>query len=376
VRDWPDVQSTTTDARTAPSRLNKAPNFLQNSDEFKIPKDSTGAADTKRRTLSFPGKGRVADSTKQEARMIAQLSRGSLALLLIAGWSVACSEAAQKGGNQKTPAANTKATDEDDDEDDGDEPSDEGDGDEASGDGDVDKVFALFCERAAETKAAKDKLGDYLEKFCTGGKPTDVLSSKLIDEAYTGSGEPKLKKMGEWVDDPDEKTTEGFFGTAIKLPISIEDHFNKVGPKAGDEANIKRLAETSGSIVEIAKIAEEHKEDGKYHVRGWTIEQKLTKELAAIKLSVTAHTIARSDQHELEKGSAYLYTQYLVESKQTIKTFDTLTAGISVGGSSYLLTVARVKLENMGFPPIAKDTIKETASQLVKTMYKEAEAAQ
>jgi hypothetical protein len=306
-------------------------------------------------------------------------------LLLIAGWSAACSESAQKGSNQKEPASTSKTKDDDgndDDDDDGD-PSDDGEGDEGSGEegdgepsADDGKVFALFCERAAETKAAKDKLGDYLEKFCSGGKATDVLSSKLIKDSYAGSGDPKLKKMGEWVDDPDDKTTEGFFGVGIKLPISIEDHFNKVGPKAGDEANIKKLAETGGSVVEIAKIVEEHKEDGKYHVRGWTIEQKLTKELEQIKLKATAHTIGRSDQHELEKGSAYLYTQYLTESKQTIKSFDMLTAGIKVGSDSYLLTVARVKLENKGFPPVAKDTIKETASELVKTMYKEAEAAQ
>jgi hypothetical protein len=150
VRDWPDVQPTTTGARTAPSRLRKAAKFLHNSDELKVPKESTAAADTKRRTLSFPGKGRVAGSTKQEARMIAQLSRGLLALLLIAGGSVACSEAAQKGSNQKTPAADPKATDEDDDEDDVDDQSNDDDSDDGNGngdgegDGEGDKVFALF----------------------------------------------------------------------------------------------------------------------------------------------------------------------------------------------------------------------------------------
>lgn len=241
----------------------------------------------------------------------------------------------------------------------------------------ADKAFGLFCERAAETKAVQDKLGSYLEKLCNGGKPTKTFTSALIKSAYDGSNEPSLKKMGEWEEDKANKTTAGFFGVGIKIPISIEDHFNKVGPNGGNKDVIKSVIEsTPGTTVDLVEIKQTHEKDDKYQIRGWTVEQKTTRVLEKLKIKATTHTISRSDQFELEKGSVYLYTSYITESIETIKNFETLTAGVKIGDDSYLLTISYVKIDNKGVHAAAQTTIKDTAGDVVRQMYDQAKKVQ
>lgn len=303
----------------------------------------------------------------------------SLVILLTTGWHMACAEpetnqtAAPTKPNKPRP---TPDGDDGEDGDDGDDGSDDGSDDSSSDGSDgaepVDtSALRTFCERAAETNA-KTKLGEYYDKFCADGQPTSVFSL-LMKSAYAGSGDPKLKKMGEWVEEKEAKTTTGFFGVGIKMSGSITDYFDKVGPKAGDPQEIRKLAGAGGSTVEIAEVLQQHPNDGKYQVRGWTIEQKSSRQIPTINITVTMHTISRTDQYELEKGSAYLFTSYLTESKATLLTFDTFMAGVKVGDSNYLLIVARLKIDNKGFHSVASDSIRSTAMELVKSMYQTAD---
>jgi hypothetical protein len=286
---------------------------------------------------------------------------------LLAVLVTACSsQSGQSGDNQKTPASSKVASEDAEETGDGQE-SDSGDADATSAD--ADKVFSLFCERAAETKVVQEELGEQFDKLCQDGKPTKLLATVLVKSAFSGSGEPSLKKVAEWEEDKEAKTTSGFFGVGIKLPIGIDQHFDTIAVKGGEQESIDAMAEASGGVAEISKVLEEHKADGPYHVRGWTIESKASRQVEAIKMSVSTHTVARSDQFELEKGSVYLYTQYLVESKQTIKDLKMVTAGLKVGQASYLLTVSRVEIENKGFHPVAMSSIRQSAAGLTKAMY-------
>lgn len=286
--------------------------------------------------------------------------------------ATACSsQSGQSGDNQKTPAASSKVSSEDSEESDErqESDSDSDSGDAVAAPADSDEVFALFCERAAETKVVQEELGEQFDKLCQDGKPTKLLVSVLVQSAFDGSGEPSLKKVADWEEDKEAKTTSGFFGVGIKLAIGIDQHFDTIAVKGGEQESIQAMAEAAGGVAEISKVLEEHKEDGPHHVRGWTIESKASRQVEAIKISVSTHTVARSDQFELEKGSVYLYTQYLVESKQTIKNLKMLTAGLKVGQASYLLTVSRVEIENKGFHPVAMDSIRESAAGLTKAMF-------
>lgn len=303
-------------------------------------------------------------NSDEASRTKSNLILSSLLAVLVTACS---SQSGQSGDNQKTPAASSKVASEDAEETGDGQESDSGDA--AATSADADKVFSLFCERAAETKVVQEELGEQFDKLCQDGKPTKLLATALVKSAFSGSGEPSLKKVAEWEEDKEAKTTSGFFGVGIKLPIGIDQHFDTIAIKGGEQESIDAMAEASGGVAEISKVLEEHKADGPHHVRGWTIESKASRQVEAIKLSVSTHTVARSDQYELEKGSIYLYTQYLVESKQTIKDLKMLTAGLKVGKSSYLLTVSRVEIENKGFHPVAMSSIRESAAGLTKAMY-------
>jgi hypothetical protein len=305
------------------------------------------------------------------ARAKSQLLLSPLLAILAAACS---SQSAQNGDNQKTPAANSKVSSGESEEI-GDE-QEEDSGDAVASSADADEVYSLFCKRAAETKVVQEELGEQFDKLCQNGKPTKLLAKILVKSAFSGSGDPSLKKVAEWEEDKEAKTTSGFFGVGIKLAIDIDRHFDTIAVKGGEKESIDAMAEASGGVAELSKVLEEHKADGLYHVRGWTVESKASRQVEAIKTSVSTHTVARSDQFELEKGSVYLYTQYLVESKQTIKDLKMVTAGLKIGASSYLLTVSRVEIDNKGFHPVAMESIRESAAGLTKAMFEASEENQ
>lgn len=296
--------------------------------------------------------------------------KASLASALLL-FLTACSE--EKDKNQKTPQSSTKAANG------ADAGAEDEDEDEAIADTGIDpndKVFALFCERAAETEVAAEQLADYLAYFCEDGAPTKLLTGSLIAKAYAGKGTPALKTVEEWSEDKKAKTTTGTFGVGIKLPVSMADHFTKVAPLAGNEEALRAQAEGAGAEVETASVLQEFKEEGKYHIRGWETELRSSKQIPGVGIKATAHYIARLDQYELEKDKAYLYTNYLVEGKESFVTMDTLTAGLQIGDDAYLLTVSRLGVGNKGFHKVAVTSLQGLASDVVKGNFDAAKAAE
>lgn len=292
-------------------------------------------------------------------------SRPTLGVLMLGVFAIACNGVAPKNGAEQSKAAAKPQKIKDDDV----IASGKG-GDSADLiDDNASEVFTIFCEKAAQTEAIQKNLSDYFEYFCVDGTPTKFLTTTLVESAYEGVGDPIIKKIKDWHDDPKARLTTGFVGVGIKLPISIQEHFEKLAPLAGNEATIQATAEAFGGISEISKVLKTHSNDGEYHVRGWTIEQRASKKLEAIDKTVATHTISRMDHYELEKGSVYLYTQYVTESKETIKDMMMLTAGIQIGNDSYLLTISRVVLMNQGFHPLAVEAIKTGATGLSKLNY-------
>lgn len=297
-------------------------------------------------------------------------------ILLCISLSTACSGIkSQKNSNQSRPAVKTQtqtATAID--------PLLPGTAD-AAGDGGInsdedigaaaanEQVFDIFCQNAAKTKVVEERLGAYYDKFCPNGEPSGILKNTLISVAYDGTDVPRLKLVEDWKPDPAAGTTTGYLALGIKIPIKIQDHFQKVGPKAGDPETMKQVLAGSGGTVDIANILESFKEDGPHHVRGWLSEQRVGRQLPGIPIKLYTHTTNRLDQYELEPGVAYLYSSYVAESKESIKEFDIFTAGLQLGDDAYLLTLSRVVLENQGFHEIATVAIQVAANELVKQMY-------
>lgn len=272
---------------------------------------------------------------------------------------MACDNGAQTK-EKSSGAKNKEAGDETDDS----SPGTEGEETVASAD------FDSWCEKAAEVDTVGKKLGDLFEHLCDGGVATSLMKGTMISKAYAGSGTPKLTSIEPIKGDKTYSTA--LFAVGIKLPIDIKTHFNKVGPKAGDKAAQEKLAEANGATAEF-EIQDEYKNDGKYHVRGWKVYSKVTKKIAIIK--IITESVVRSDQFELADGKAYLYTQYILDGIEGVKDFSLLTAGIKTEKGSYLLTIAKIKVNNKGQPELAEGQITDTAKELIKSMHKSAAEA-
>jgi hypothetical protein len=228
-------------------------------------------------------------------------------------------------------------------------------------------VLNEWCVKANEVAAVGSKLGPLFDKMCDDGKATTLMKSTMISKAFSGSGSPKLTNIEPIAGDKTHSTA--FFAVGIKLPIDIKKHFDKVGPKGGDEAAQKKLAEQNGATAEF-EVKDEYEKDGKHHVRGWKFRAKNTKKIAII--SLVTESISRSDQFEFEEGNSYMYTQYIIEGIEGVKDFSLLTAGVKTSKGSYLLTTAKIKVGNKGLPELAEGQITTTAKDLIKAMYKAA----
>lgn len=272
----------------------------------------------------------------------------------------ACDNGAkQKGGSKKAGAS------------DDDDSTNTGDDDDSTGAPAGDGDFNGWCKKAGETDVVQKTLAEYFGKLCDGDTAKSLFSSTLVKAAYGGSGTPKIKSLADISSDPDKKETTAYFGVGIKLPISAKDHFDKVGPKAGDDAAAKRLATASKATSTLFEIKDTFKNDSKYEVRGWRIHSVNTQTTGGV--AIETETVARSDQFELDPGKLYMYTQVTEEGIKTVKEFNMITAGIQIGDSGYLITVAHLVVDNHGLAAVAESKIVETANSLIKSMYKAAE---
>jgi hypothetical protein len=276
----------------------------------------------------------------------------ALAALLALPWGlVACDSGAQQ--NQKQAAG--KDDDDDDDDSDDAEPVDTGGTD-----------FVGWCAKAAETKGIQGALGDLYQNLCKGGQPTKLFKQTLVKAAYKGEDSPKISSIVKLYSDPNSKTTKWRFGVGIKLPISIQDHFNKVGPKAGDQAAQQLLITKQGATGTVA-IEQQFAQDGPYHERGWMIHSTINKTVGP--LTVTTETRSRSDQYKLVDGNLYLYTQHVEQGIQVVKKFDLVTAGVQIGSSGYLIAMIDLEIETKGPAEATQSQIRKTATDTIKAMY-------
>lgn len=226
--------------------------------------------------------------------------------------------------------------------------------------------FDAWCAAAAETKAVQGTLAPLFPRFCTNGKATSVLKSTLVKSAFSGSGTPRIKSFEALHSDAATKTTKWTFGVGIKLPISIKDHFDRVGPKAGDQASLQRLAADQGATAEV-RIEQTFQADGKYHERGWLIYQKITKPVGPT--TVITETRSRNDQYKLMDGKHYLYAQHTEQGLKLIKKFDLLTAGVQINEAGYLLSVVDLEVETTVSSDATESEVKKTALDTIKQMY-------
>ena len=221
------------------------------------------------------------------------------------------------------------------------------------------EVFQLWCDLAGETDVATGKLSEYYERFCDGGKPTALFKTKLIDKAYDGTDKARVTPLSPEGFVSDTKTTAILAGVAMKLPIDSVTQFDEVSPLQGDPEKSKKLGATMFKAESLElKLIKTYKSRGARHTRGWDIETIASNSKP---IPVTIQFTARNDQYELEKGKAYQYAAYTIESEmKTIKEQVTYSAMVETESGTYIVSQIYLKSENLGKPSIAETTIKNT----------------
>ena len=234
--------------------------------------------------------------------------------------------------------------------------------------------FKGWCAKAMEIEpVVSGRLKPLVAEFCGDGTaPTTLFTKNLIASAYVGTGEPTftdLKPLSSA-----NNVTSYRFAVAIKLPITVKDHLDKVAPKAGDINEIKKLFESSGAgTVAVVTPVATHPASGKYHVQGFTTIARVTKPVAIT--TVTSEGESRNDIFKFVDGEQSMYTQYTTRAVQTIRYFDYVAASVKVENSAYLIVVVDSALDNRGFTGVAEEQVKGLAVSGIKQMYTIAAAA-
>ncbi len=246
-------------------------------------------------------------------------------------------------------------------------------GDDTTGTGSAGgaEVLGAWCKKAGETKSIKDHMSEVFGRLCDGASPTKFFASTLIKNAYAGSGTPKLQDQKLKTDGPN---TTADFGVGLKIPLSCKDHFAKVGPKAGEDDSVKKIAAATGATAEGGILTTYKKGDDKYLERGWLVHSKTSKKV----LIVTKVQDSNSDSMQYdfdEGGKAFMYAQYIVKAIEGVSAYNLLTACVEVSNVSYLLTVAHVTVDNTPGGKLAEPTIVETAQAVAKFQYSVAKDA-
>ncbi len=235
--------------------------------------------------------------------------------------------------------------------------------------------FGGWCTKVLETKPfSSGRLKPLLGDFCDGPTAKPLLKETLIASAYVGSGDPKFTDILPLSSNAATRTTSYRFGVAIKLPLSLKDHFDRAAPKMGDMAEIKKLQESTGAVATVT-VSAPILADGPFHTQGWSVKSTAIKQVLV--QSVTSEATTRSDLFKLVDAKQYLYSQYTDKAfpVKTIKNFDYIGAGITVENNSYIIAVVDISMDNLGFSSVAENEVKTLAINGIKQIYTQAELA-
>ena len=233
-------------------------------------------------------------------------------------------------------------------------------------------VLKLWCEKAAQTDAVKNKVNDLYGRLCSSNGPTTMLTTKLISNAYAGSGTPVL--ISKKISSSGNNTTADF-NVGIKLPITAKKHFDVVGPKGGQPDDINKLAAAQQAVGTAEILKTFAAGEDQFLTRGWLIHSTTTKKVVLIDVKQDSQNVA--SQYDFNNsGKDYMYVQYVDKAIEGVTAFSLLTANVQLGDQAYLLASIHVIVDNHGFGDVATKTIESTATGLVKTMYNGAANAQ
>ena len=235
--------------------------------------------------------------------------------------------------------------------------------------------FALWCSDAAKTSVVTQKLPDLYGVLCAQGQANNFFASTLISSAYAGgAGSPQLYAAGTAADNGDSGGTfRAFYAASIKLPITIESHYQNVAVLDGQVSTIQSQISAEGGKPQSGTSVQPATSSDTDWTRGWTIRaQSHTGGIP----DIVSDYVYQEDHYNLASSASanqglYMYTSALQQSIQTVTDYRVLIAGLDYNGSGYLFVVAKIAANDHGQANQAQSSVQTIASKLISFLYQQ-----
>ncbi len=234
--------------------------------------------------------------------------------------------------------------------------------------GPIAKAPASWCEQAGATKTGGQDLRELLATICKDGSPTQFMLTTLVPNAYQGSGEPQLFAVKP-IDNSNRQVT-AFFAVAVKMPITADEHFQRIAPADGnvntEKGKIESQGGTPGSDIKVTPVPSNSDLNW---VRGWTIDSSSTTKTKGFpSVNIKIRYTYELDHFQFE-NAGYMYTSNTKNAVETVKSYQVLNAVLDIDNSGYQIVIAKLAADDKGQAAKVRDAVKALATNLVKFTY-------
>ncbi len=236
--------------------------------------------------------------------------------------------------------------------------------------GPVAKAQSSWCTSAAATKTGGEELGELLATICKDGSPTQFMLNNLVPNAFKGSGEPQLFAVKPI--ETANRLVSAFFAVAIKMPISADDHFNRIAPADGtidtEKGKIQSQGGTPGNDIKVTPVTTK---DDRDWIRGWVIDSNSTMKTTGFPAATIKIRYSYQMDHFKFEDAGYLYSAVMKNSVETVRGYQILNAVLDIDGSGYQIVIAKIAADDKGQAAKVRDAVKSLATNLVKFLYQQ-----
>lgn len=211
---------------------------------------------------------------------------------------------------------------------------------------------------------------DQFESICNvDGSATRVFAD-LLSKPYTGNGNPSPTALVPIVS-RDGKVSY-LFAVGIKTPIAARTEFDRVLVKQGDIENEKGLIRFQGANPIKVEITPAENDGSDKWARGWKIDETSVQRVVVVDVRTSYSFVA--DHYDLG-SERFLYLSTLAESRDTMKDYQLIMAGLDFDGVGYIIMVGHITVSDHGYPGIAKNTLQAQVGKSIQFVYKNAAEA-
>ncbi|MBM4251844.1 MAG: hypothetical protein FJ146_07720 [Deltaproteobacteria bacterium] len=227
-----------------------------------------------------------------------------------------------------------------------------------------------WCSSAvAIAKAQSATHQSQWDAICSSDGSAKATFADLLSKPYTGNGNPTPVALAPIVGR--NGTVSYLFGIAIKTPISARHEFDQVLIKQGDIDNESNLIRFQGANPVSVNITPVTPDTSPKWIRGWKIDETSVQRVVVVNVRTSYSFVA--DHYDLG-SDRFLYLSTIDQSRETMKDYQIMMAGLDVGGSGYVIMIGHITVDDHGYSSIAKNTLQAQVQKSIQFVYKNAAA--